>query len=510
MKYYSFCKMSPSRELYRKQYRLVNSKAPEGFIFHDTEAPLDVEALRTPLFKLAQLFDQPKDALVFRINSKTLVASYSVVAIPQPTLVININAPRASYYSNDTSHLKLYPTTDELPGWYISDIYDKSATVLPFDIGNMYDNCTQLQRIMGSCPCVHKDNGVCVAENVLPAFNGAITVDRLESDYYASFTERVKGMLVRNYSEVGGFHYVSPAYTTDQDFYKGLRPWDDIDFSHVDARMQEFKERGEQRKKKNQFVKTQCDDCVFARQKTIYKNGRSTDRTAIKACMPITNCAGSSSEADAIRVLEHYNAQHGLINNSQFTPDEIHALLQLTGQTFKARTPLSKHKSLLVELTGFRRTRGSRYFEYNVSAAKGDLRRTTVYATYAELLKDIPKVADHLEKLKLFPSYHIPYPKEALWACALLSRASYQSTGWGNHADLRKISVIVYPSTPNQFSVDAQYCNGRRTWGGIHLDMSNFPKAWLSPYVTSNNGQVKTLAQRVTTNVTSRATQSTD
>lgn len=498
MRYFSFCKMSAASKLWSRQYRVNHPLAPEGFIFHDDEQPLDIEHLRYPLFKLSQLFENSKEAIVFRVNKNTLAASYSLVALPPPVLL------RRNERQYD-SPLKLYPVTGDMPGWYIADVKEKSSKISAFDIGNMYDNCTQLQRVMGTCPCPHKDSGLCLTENVLPGLGEGIKLENLESNYYASFSDRIKADLKRNFAEVHGFVFVSPSYTTANDFYDGLRPWDDVDFSQVEERKKEFTRRGAARKTKNKFVKSNCSECIFAHKIT----DTNTKKLTVVPCEAVRRCHGAVSREETVDVLKRDYLTKGIEARSKFSFDQICDLIPLTGTQFYAKTNISIHRRLDVELTGFKLIAGE--YVYTVRPVHGNKCRETSFETYDQLLATIPEVAGRVaeqrfqDKLNNKP----PLPKEILWGISLLPRVPQGRGGWGSVNELHSVSVVSNFDS-SEFEINARFTNGRYTWINKTLTLSNLPYAWLSPYVVSHNGLVKTLARTATTKGTAGSTQSSD
>ena len=480
MMYFTYCKMSPAslvpKQYGRARYRLVTQACPEGFIFHDSEKRLEVTSLLLPLFKLRKLFEGSSVAVAFRINENTIVASYSTAAIPKP---VTINTAGKKRY--DLTELRLYPQTRDLMGWYIPSVTDQSKPIIAFDIGQMYDGCLQLQRLMGSCPCPHKDSGVCLTENVLPTFNGQVSLADLTTNYYTLFDDNLKARLKREFENVGSFNYVSPGLTTEHDFYEGLRPWDDIDFSKVPERREEFKKRGYGRRLATTHIKASCSVCVFARREITKDNA-----CVVKPCVRLDQCTGSVLSTEAEALIQHVGTRDGIEINSQFTAKQVQALLRLIGTEYSSRV-ITPTRRTMVELTGFRvKLTGihSIYYEYTVHSAKGDLDRTTSFSNYQELVTAIPEVAISVAAIENTRAYS----QQAIWAYTLQLKARNLSVGWGHGAKLRK--ATIHEST-SDFSIGAQYVLGRATYARRYLNKDNFPHAWVAPYIVGNTGATR-------------------
>ena len=480
MMYFTYCKMSPA-SLVPKQYggaryRLVTKSCPEGFIFHDSEKRLEVTSLLLPLFKLRKLFEGASVAVAFRINDNTIAASYSTAAIPKP-VTVNV----AGKKRNDPTELRLYPQTRDLMGWYIPSITDQSKPIVAFDIGQMYDGCLQLQRLMGSCPCPHKDSGVCLTENVLPTFNGQVSLGDLTTNYYTLFDDNLKAQLKREFDQVGPFNYVSPGLTTEHDFYEGLRPWDDIDFSKVPTRREEFKKRGYGRRLATTHIKASCSVCVFARREVTKDNF-----SVVKPCVRLDQCTGSVLIAEAEALIQHVGTRDSIEINSQFTAKQVHALLRLIGTEYSSRV-ITPTRRTTVELTGFKaRVTGihSLYYEYTVHSAKGDLQRSKSFSNYQELITAIPEIAKSVATVE----NTLPYSQQAIWAYTLQLQARHLSVGWGHGAKLRKATI---QESPHSFSIGAQYNIGRATYARRYLTKENFPHAWVAPYIVGHTGATR-------------------
>lgn len=484
MKYFTYCHMTTSELIGgTSRYRRLNAKAPEGFIFHDTEKPLELTDIRRALFKLTPLFENTINAFVFRVDKHTLVASFSALALPKPVTINKpgrwVRDPTDGTYGMSGEVNKLYPVTNDLPGWYIPRVDSLIHAETAFDIGNLYDNCTQLQRLMGTCPCPHKDSGVCLTENVLPIFNGAVKLEDLQSNFYQAFTDAVKGRLKREFSDLDSFEFVSPAYTTDQDFYEGLRPWDDIHFDKVETRRKVFEERGQSRKSKNEYLANKCKSCHF---KLINK-----DSGNFTSCVKDpTNCTGVMSKETAIELIDAWYENEGKIDPTAFSKDEVTVLQQLLGNVYKVKIPsFSTVRRIDVELCGFIDDR-FRTSTFAVSANGGDRLRTVYFKNFTDLVSTIPQIEDDIKKLKV-SSYYIPdYPKEVFWAMALLRRVTNYPGGWGSRYWLRQIKVALEEAN---FDVTPLFSNGRYQWAGRSLSLNNFPRGWISPYITGTEAQ---------------------
>lgn len=419
-----------SRSRYRgADYYYRYPKAPMGFVFHNTKGVVDLEDIKYPLFKLRELFSNPvpTGAVIFKIRDDTYAATYSLSAIPRP-----IDVGRLNQRNNMT--LRMYPQTGDSPGWYISDVTDKSAEVLAFDMGHVYDNCIHLQRLMGACPCPNLANGTCTKENILPAFNGLLDESALSSDYGSINT---KATAHPSYQTLGAFRYISPIYTTGQDFYQALRPWDAVDFSHVEYRVKEIEQRSAHRVEVNKYVKEHCKKCAFVNTR---KNKAGND--IFSACVrnPADHCSGEISVEDADKLMRLWYDKIGFGSIKTFTPTQINGLVTLTGSILSNRGALCTTRKIDVVLSGFLRI--SNQWVYRVSAWKGDTRRAVNYSNFKDLIDSVPEIVELLKQ----PHPELPFLR--LLGCAALGLHLTDSVGRGNEHRAYCITPGAYKTKP--------------------------------------------------------------
>lgn len=448
-----------------------------GFVFHDTEKPVSLEDLRYPLFKLRELFAEPtpKDAFVFKIRDDTYAATYSLSALPRP-----VDVGRTNVRNKVT--LTMYPQTGDSPGWYISDVANQSAEVLPFDMGHVYDNCLHLQRLMGACPCPNLANGTCTKENILPAFNGLLDELKLSSDYGTITT---KAIAHPDYQTLGMFRYISPTYTTEQDFYQALRPWDGIDFTCVEGRVKEIEERSSKRVSKNLHVKSHCQKCVFV---TSHKNKAGTNTFIACTRNPVDSCTGIVKTEEADQYLREWYNVHGFGSITDFSASEINTLIVLAGSTLLNRGVISAARKIEILLSGFIKYNGT--WRYRVSANKGDTRRCTDYTSFKELITAVPEVAGLLTG----SIEEVPFLRKL--GCSILGTHTYVRAGWGGRNDLflttpgdpdvspRTRTFAEHDNTEEALCAGTKYSAGKYSYSQYRLYKHTYPNQWVR-YVVS-------------------------
>jgi len=378
MRYYTLCHFTPSIRGYRKNYVKVWNRAPDAFLFHDTENSLEIEDVRKPLFILSELhvLNDPTAeaatssvALAARVDSKTIAVTFSLRGFPSP---IKLYKDGRSRFNGE---LHEWLSASGLSGWYIESVKDNSIPATPIDFSSFFDDCQQLPRLMGECPCPLLSEGQCLNTLVWPKLPAAF---RQPAVHNSLFELTNKDVSKRRYSNLAGFQYVSSAKTTPTDFNQGMRPWDNHDFTLVQDRQNELSARGKVRHIREKSRKERCSSCVFANRQYSYKQGvlKITDCGYVNSCNH-----GATEEQTRTALLGWY--QHSLFaSNDGFTKEQRDWLVRKAGDTVnvKALYPTRKTKTIY---GGFR----IRYSKitYQLSAAAGDLTRSIEFESFSDL-----------------------------------------------------------------------------------------------------------------------------
>lgn len=402
--YYTVCRFTDSiGHSSNRSYRYP--KAPHAFVFNSKVLELDVKDILKPLFRLAKLHKPSKQALVLRVDEKTLVATFSLRGFPRPLKYSPWN--EASF---------IYPTTeDELHGWVIRNVSSLAVNPVPIDIGKIYDSCFQLTRHAGQCPCGMLDTGDCFKETVHPRLPPEFTPSVMQIDH-GELPDKV--FKTDEFKTVYGFEYVSPGVTTNKDFVKSHRAWDEIDFNCIDTRRMDFAQRGKDRKKLNTFRKENCAKCVF--QKETYHSSRAN---SVTDCGFISQCSEPTTEEMAQATLAKWYYKIGFDSIEGFSPEQRDYLIRLSGQTRDVRYIFSNKRRTAVTFGYFQFLRERGTWAYTMVAGAGDRTREVLFDSYEELQEKITTLPEKPEPAAL--SY-----QEKL-GCAIFGKRTYAYGGWG-------------------------------------------------------------------------------
>lgn len=388
MRYYTYVIFSESLKRQRYVTRRDAAKyphAPTGFVFHDDEQPLGLYDIRLPLQQIrdvvehenyeliAQGEEVPKRALVYRVDASTLVATFSMSGFPYPT--------KEDVWSN--KDVPVYPApagegqhnlTDELHGWLISDVSKLSTSETEVSFGDIYDNCEQLTRLSGMCPCDMLKTGDCMKYTVLPQlpddFLGPMhTYYEIEPRWFERVARR----------SMGGFEYVKPSYTNTVDFGNALRPFDTHDFSVVEQRREEFSKRGLLRKKYNKLIKEECSRCTSAL--TDYK-GEIVD------CGYKRACEGAKTLDDYWRkLLDIYNTLQ--FQDMPYIPNKVRDYIMHLGFLKIRSKGITGARFIDANVAGLIYDPYDKRWFIHIVPYRGDLNRHTYYVTYEAFYNDL-------------------------------------------------------------------------------------------------------------------------
>lgn len=445
MRYYTYCLFSPS--LYNTRGRAVEARypnAPIGFVFHDSEKPLDVSDIRLPLWYLYKLvlrenksqidYDDnvlPRRAIALRSDEHTIAATFSMSGFPVPHRKLR------AYYREQEHELFPAPTdenvdgtdTDHLTGWLISDVRTLSSPSVDISFGDVYDKCGQLVKLAGGCPCDLLKTGECMEFTVLPQLP-----DSFLGPMRTTYDVDAQWLVRKNYRMVDDFEYVKPGYTIEGDFGQAVRPYDSHEFAVVEQRKEELKKRGQQRKFDNEFRQNECSRCHFSRRDN---KGQVVD------CGFVRSCKEATSEAEAWQILESKYDATGFETMEGFTPKERDYLIHLGGQVVFCNA-VTGARYIESRLAGF--VRHPLGWVYRVAANRGQLARWASFGSYKAFYESL-KNAVHIAPPDQIPDVDIS--KRAKMGCAFagespwvyvyrkgqcdLYRVTYTPTGNGGH-----------------------------------------------------------------------------
>lgn len=422
MKYYTICKFTPT-----SHYKRWNQKgavgryeqAPIGFVFHDDEKALELEEIRGALVSLFYLVRKEHEegsedprTIVLRVDAHTLAATFSTSGFPVPHRIRSWNKDNPLFpLPNDEPLVK---GTDYLNGWLVSDVTNLTAPVNPISFGDLYDNCTQLVKLGGGCPCDLLKTGDCMEYTVLPQLPTSF-VGPMSSDYDVEQS----WLLRKRYRDLMGFEYVKPSYTVEGDFSSAMRPYDLHDFALVAQRKAEFAARGAKRKSHNHRRETQCSLCYFS---SISPKGKVQD------CGYVYNCESAVTQLDAWAYLETRYDRLGFETMSNFTAKERDYLIHL-GNTNVKTTAITGNQAISGILAGFVRT--TRGWGFQLSPTRGCLDRQGVCHSYEEVYRSLANTSHVAAPDKIPKVPHVT--KRVRMACALLAERNYVYV-WGKGA----------------------------------------------------------------------------
>ena len=397
-RYYLLCNGTASLEV-RQHARSTDSwqhcfpKAAAGFLFHDTDAPLEPAALRRPLHTLLEIYEQGKEVFVVRVSDKTLFASFSLAGVPHPLATRTYDAKHKDMLRANADKYS--------EGYLFRDVRDPHTPIVSFEWNGLYDNCERLERFTDSCPC--PDAGYVCTETILPAL-WDVPLEALRTDYGSPDANTLNR---KRYANIAGFEYLSGALTTPHDFMEAMRPWDYHDFELVNKRKEEYKNRGVQRKQLDQFRKSQCGVCCFA------DKGES--------CGLERQCNQSTDETAAWAVLHASYAQEGLgqqpSDRMGFTPEQVSYLISKAGDEFRF-DGFSDNRSIRSQFAGFFRKDNT--WGYAIVTVGRPYTRRNWFINYAKLYE----ATRGLLPERMTPRIDIPY-NQRLAASILGSKGTH-------------------------------------------------------------------------------------
>lgn len=380
-----------SRSRKAATYLRIYPRAPSGFIFHDTDAAIDIADIRHALHRLANLHEvgeedapaKANQALALRVDANTLVASFSMSALPTPTLVAT-HGGRLHTGQNTREWLG----TQSLTGWFVESVQDPSVAATPFVPNAFYDECTRLERLTGHCPCALLTTKECQATWVAPRIPEPFrAVGLLSRDFPVDYTMLRKVAYV---TLPGEWKRTSPKTTATYDFTESIRPWDYQTFVNIEARQELISARAKTRHARVRHVATKCNSCELA---TRYRGAM-----AASDCGLLRDCTAPSTPEMVQRVLDDWLDTSSYLSMPGFTDAQRDYLIRLGGTTVLAKTfsPSRRVKNLHA---GFMRTgyytAGS--WVYQLVSAGNNLSRYLQYNSYKELQEVLPELPDSPE-----------------------------------------------------------------------------------------------------------------
>ena len=328
----------------------------------------------------------------------------------------------------------------------ITNINNPAEAPVILKIGQVYEQCVELNRLAGNCPCLKlKENNRCLqTETIFPeGYNHDAWFMEVE-------THRLK---TQSLKEINGFEFVSPGCTVDSDFTKGLRGWDEHDFSFVEDRKETFQERGAALKTKTAHRKKHCSQCIFNCVRTV-----SNDKTRIHDCGTMYNCKhGAVTEELAWQALDKYYAMSDFDNMPGFTVQQRDYLLRRSGDIFRQRGIISNAMKTKVAYGCFTYVGGgSKKWVYSIHAAAGDKTRCKTYESYTALQQDV-SIPPH-------PTVE-PLNQLQILACMIYGASKYlrMQSGWGSSSypiiliDIREDCVIAEAAGTNRYARGSSY-----------------------------------------------------
>lgn len=406
MRYYTYCLFTPRKQGGYPRALFVNSK--DAFLFHDTENKLTVEDLRLPLFKLKKLFQDALTAVCFQVDKHTIAVTFSLSAIPAP-----IKYTYWSWSANTSSQEVevSFPKCGDFPLSIVENVCDRNSRIVSLDTGEQYENCLQLSRLSGNCPCPLAATGVCVKDNILPALPTSFSADALK----AHFRIEEKALLRVEYATLGDFLFIKPAYSTTHDGWDrhAWRSWTQHSFSGVEKHRKEFSSRGHAGALRKKYVQAHCSSCVFA------------NKSKIIDCGETTYCRGTVDSSALWNLLHKWYGVSGFDSMLGFTPSERNYLISLGGTDIRAKGLLGSSRTSTGRYSSFVKAGSPEKWVFRIRAAN----RTAAYRyrdfeSYAALQAVIPTLCNPP------PAVSIPASTLLLYALSV-----YQGTSKGYRYD---------------------------------------------------------------------------
>lgn len=359
-RYYLITEGTPGVKDFRRHLRVYPNNPP-GFLFVDTDNGLTPADLRLPLFRLSRLFEGSRKAFGVSVAipgaAGALFVSFSLRGLFYPVRV---------YQSKTQDYLRSLSSS---PGFFIEDVLTPTSAIREFSWDSIYDSCERLERLTDSCPCII-DPRECKRENVPKTLH--VSEEELTLDFG---TISSNPFTRKEYAKLAGFEYLTGAYTTTRDFTESLRPYTDHNLSAIAEKTKEYAERGQQRKKENEYKNKECVRCVFNPPR--------------KSCRAIKYCRNGGIDATQLNLtMRHWSQTRGL-HALPYTRNELEFLVRAAGTRIRTNK-LTGKKQVDAILAGFQWSPQTQGFAYTVVAAGRPYNRIRQYATYVELRNDFP------------------------------------------------------------------------------------------------------------------------
>lgn len=393
-RYYLVCEFTPSQKVEGRalHYRRIYPRAPQGFLFHDTEGPLGVQDILRPLHRLSELFENATRALVIRHDANSIVATFSMSGFPTP---VRIQKKPYVVESTDYEWLQEQKTMET---WLIPAVNNPGEAPIVCSPDDIYNGCMELVRYTNSCPCALLSSGKCAEKYLYPQLPPGFTPVVMQSDYTVD-TKLLKRV---RYKTLADFTLTSGGLTTDKNFAKAVRPWDDHDFDVVSGRKHDLSVRGKSRYLREKFRLDTCGTCCFVSKD--YNNN-------INDCGDIHSCTESTDEITAWGILFGWYKESGFGNMDGFTNKQRDYLIALAGSTTLTRI-ITPSRRTETTYGGFVRPGNRGPWQYRMVPTGGNLQRNIDFKSWADLRAHIPELPATLERK--------PVSSKTKLACAIL------------------------------------------------------------------------------------------
>lgn len=379
--------------------------------------------IRRPLHRLSELFEGATKALVIRHDDKTLVATFSLAAMPKP-----VRIQKEPYKPSTTDYEWLEHSG--LSGWFIPDVNNPSLAAIECVPDDIYSHCMELTRYTNSCPCPMQATGECDSKYLYPNVPEGFSVADMQTDYLIDRTvlKRVR------YKKLSDFELTSGGLTNAGNFAKAMRPWDDHEFQHVSSRRLELSARGHARHVRAKFRKAQCSKCCFV---TEHYDGEIHD------CGCIEDCKEPTDATTAWALLFYWYEHCGFEPMEGFTNAQRDYLIQAAGDELLVQAIASRRTKTILGgfVRGYNVGRRRDCWFYRLSAAGGDIQRSKDVECWKDLKEIIPGLPDKPKPDKLSSKTKL--------ACAILGSQKHGIT------ELYKKYYPIYKITVNGGGVEA-------------------------------------------------------
>lgn len=363
-RHYSICEMTPSvfHRRTHSDFVRVYPQAPQGYLFHDSEKPIEFSDIHRPLFVLSELYTEGVKAVIgIQVDANTIVATFNTAGIPRPAKVGMVE------------HLSQH----QYKGWVHPDIRDPASEAVVVNYDDIYDACTMLERFTGHCPCPKQAEGTCFSSTVFARFPWLAERLNNYSNPDAGQYKRVR------YKDLYGFEYTSGQLSIKDNFTESVRPWDNYDFNLVPLRKKEFAFRGEEASRRSGHRTNECPKCAFSTKK---HTGTYAD------CGEIRSCTKHATTEEAWRVLYDWLDKDTPYTrgNPQFALHEIHYLMHMSGTEALSRA-ITPTRFTQTRLAGFA---GQGTLGYRLVPCQGNTQRRRIFRSYASIREEFPDLPD--------------------------------------------------------------------------------------------------------------------